>query len=55
MTLSIGYLAASLGPWLGGLLHDVTDAWGATLALLLGVTVLQAVPGVPAARDRTEA
>jgi MFS transporter, CP family, cyanate transporter len=54
MTLSVGYLTASLGPWLGGVLHDATEAWGATLALLLGVTVLQAVPGLPAARDRTE-
>ena len=52
MTLSVGYLTASVGPWLGGVLHDATDAWGATLALLLGVTVLQAVPGVPASRER---
>jgi CP family cyanate transporter-like MFS transporter len=54
MTLSVGYLTASLGPWLGGVLHDATDAWGATLALLLVVTLLQAVPGLPASRDRTE-
>jgi MFS transporter, CP family, cyanate transporter len=54
MTLSIGYLVAALGPWFGGALHDATDAWGATLALLLGVTVLQAVPGLHASRDRTE-
>jgi MFS transporter, CP family, cyanate transporter len=55
MTLSVGYLGASIGPWLGGVLHDATDAWAATLALLLVVTVLQAVPGLPASRDRTEA
>jgi len=54
MTLSIGYLGAAFGPWLGGVLHDATEGWGATLALLLAVTVLQAVPGVPASRDRVE-
>jgi CP family cyanate transporter-like MFS transporter len=54
MTLSVGYLVAAIGPWLGGVLHDATDAWGATLALLLLVTLLQTVPGLPASRDRTE-
>jgi MFS transporter, CP family, cyanate transporter len=52
MTLSVGYLVAALGPWLGGVLHDATDAWEATLVLLLGVTLLQAVPGLPASRGR---
>jgi MFS transporter, CP family, cyanate transporter len=52
MTLSVGYLAAALGPWLAGVLHDVTGGWSATLVLLLAVTVLQGVPGLPAARDR---
>ncbi len=52
MTLSIGYLGAALGPWVAGVLHDATDGWNATLAFLLAVTALQAVPGLPAARDR---
>jgi MFS transporter, CP family, cyanate transporter len=52
MTLSVGYLAASLGPWLAGVLHDASDGWDLTLAFLLAVTVLQIVPGLPAARSR---
>ena len=52
MTLSIGYLTAAIGPWLAGVLHDATGGWGATLAFLLAITLLQAVPGVAACRDR---
>ena len=52
MALSVGYLTAALGPWLAGVLHDVTGGWTATLAFLLAVTLLQLVPGLPAARDR---
>jgi MFS transporter, CP family, cyanate transporter len=52
MTLSIGYLTAAIGPWLAGVLHDATGGWSATLAFLLAVTLLQAVPGVAACRDR---
>ena len=52
MMLSVGYLGASLGPWLAGVLHDATGGWDATLVLLLAVTLLQILPGLPAARDR---
>jgi CP family cyanate transporter-like MFS transporter len=52
MTLSVGYLGAALGPWLGGVLHDVTGGWRATLVFLFAVSVLQFVPGLPASRDR---
>jgi CP family cyanate transporter-like MFS transporter len=52
MALSVGYLTAALGPWLAGVLHDITGGWSATLAFLLAVTVAQLVPGLPAARDR---
>jgi CP family cyanate transporter-like MFS transporter len=53
MTLSIGYLTAAVGPWLAGVLHDATGGWSATLAFLLAITLLQAVPGAAACRDRT--
>jgi CP family cyanate transporter-like MFS transporter len=53
MTLSIGYLTAAVGPWVAGVLHDATDGWSATLAFLLAITLLQAVPGAAACRDRT--
>ena len=53
MTLSVGYLGAAAGPWLAGVLHDATDGWGATLAFLLAVSALQAIPGLAASRART--
>jgi MFS transporter, CP family, cyanate transporter len=52
MMFSIGYLISALGPWIAGALHDATDGWDATLLFLLVVTLLQAAPGIEAARDR---
>jgi MFS transporter, CP family, cyanate transporter len=52
MTLSIGYLTAATGPWLIGAVHDLTSGWTAALGALLGLTLLQLVPGVAAARPR---
>ena len=52
MMLSIGYLGAALGPWIAGVLHDATGGWGATLGFLLGVSLLQFLPGLAASRDR---
>ena len=52
MTLSIGYLTAATGPWLIGAVHDLTSGWTAALGALLGLTLLQLVPGLAAARPR---
>jgi MFS transporter, CP family, cyanate transporter len=52
MTLSIGYLTAATGPWLIGAVHDLTSGWTAALGALLGLTLLQLVPGLAAARSR---
>jgi MFS transporter, CP family, cyanate transporter len=52
MTLSIGYLTAATGPWLIGAVHDLTSEWTAALGALLGLTLLQLVPGLAAARPR---
>jgi CP family cyanate transporter-like MFS transporter len=52
MTLCVGYLGASLGPWIAGVLHDVSGGWTATLAFLVAISAAQLLPGVPAARDR---
>jgi MFS transporter, CP family, cyanate transporter len=52
MTLSIGYLTAATGPWLIGAVHDLTSGWTAALGALLGLTLLQLVPGLVAARPR---
>ena len=50
MTLSIGYLTAATGPWLIGAVHDLSSGWTAALGALLGLTLLQLVPGLAAAR-----
>ena len=52
MMLSIGYLGAALGPWIAGVLHDASGGWGATLGFLLGVSLLQFLPGLAASRNR---
>jgi CP family cyanate transporter-like MFS transporter len=52
MMLSVGYLLASTGPWLLGAAHDLTGSWTAPLLVLLAATLLELVPGIPAARAR---
>jgi MFS transporter, CP family, cyanate transporter len=51
MAQSVGYLLAAVGPFLFGVLRDVTHAWTVPLALLLGVLVCLLVTGLGAARD----
>jgi CP family cyanate transporter-like MFS transporter len=52
MTLCLGYLMASTGPWLLGAVHDIAGGWTAPLVVLLAITLLELLPGLPAARDR---
>jgi MFS transporter, CP family, cyanate transporter len=52
-TQGIGYLIASLGPLLIGLLHTATGGWSVPLAVLLGIAVLQLITGWPSGRART--
>lgn len=52
MTLCVGYLMASTGPWILGAVHDVVGGWTAPLVVLLGITLLELLPGLPAARHR---
>ncbi len=47
-----GYLIASAGPLLLGLLHTATGGWTVPAWLLLGVMSVQLVAGVLAARDK---
>ncbi len=49
----IGYLIASLGPLLIGLLHTATGGWSAPLAVLLGIAVLELITGWLSGRART--
>jgi MFS transporter, CP family, cyanate transporter len=51
MAQSAGYLLAAVGPFLFGVLRDVTHAWTVPLALLFAVSVCLLITGVGAARD----
>ena len=47
---SVGYLLASTGPLMLGLLHSATGGWGIPFALLLAICVFELVTGVLAGR-----
>ena len=51
MAQSVGYLLAAGGPFLFGLLRDVTHAWTVPLTLLVAVAVCLLITGLGAARD----
>lgn len=53
MTLCVGYLVAATGPWLLGAVHDLSRGWSWPLLVLLAVTLLELLPGLPACRGRT--
>lgn len=53
MSQSIGYLLASTGPFLFGLLHDITHGWQVPLAMLPIIGLVQAAFGIGAGRNRT--
>lgn len=50
MTLSVGYLLAAIGPWLLGAVHGLAGGWTVGLAVLLGMALLQLLPGALATR-----
>jgi CP family cyanate transporter-like MFS transporter len=52
MTLCVGYLVASSGPWLLGAVHDLSGNWTAPVLVLLAITLAELVPGIPATRAR---
>ncbi|MEC3981187.1 CynX/NimT family MFS transporter [Amycolatopsis sp. H20-H5] len=52
MAQGFGYLLAAVGPFLFGLLHDVTGGWTVPWLLMLGVFVAQMVMGALAGRPR---
>jgi MFS transporter, CP family, cyanate transporter len=53
MAQGFGYLLASTGPLLVGLLHDATGAWTLSLLVLIAALVAQLIAGVAAGRPRT--
>lgn len=52
MSFSLGYFIAAAGPWLLAAVHDVSGSWNVGLAALLGLTLLQLVPGIGATAPR---
>lgn len=52
MAQGFGYLIASTGPFLFGLLHDVSHGWTVPFILFLVVYAVQVVAGVVAGRNR---
>lgn len=50
MAQGLGYLLATTGPLVFGLLHDLSGGWTASLAVLLAVIVAQTVAGAFAGR-----
>ena len=52
MSLCVGYIVAATGPWVLGAAHDLTGGWTVALMALAAITVLELVPGLPAARAR---
>lgn len=49
---SFGYLIASVGPFLFGVVHDLTGGWTVSLWLLMGLVVVHLGFGLAAARTR---
>lgn len=52
MVQSIGYLTASVGPFLFDLFHDLTQGWTTPLLLLIVTSILMFGLGLGAARTR---
>jgi len=53
LTLSAGYLLASVGPTLLGLARDVSGGWTVPLIALIAITLAELVPGWKATSDWT--
>lgn len=51
MAQSVGYLLASFGPIIFGLLHDITDNWTLPLIILIAIAVICLFAGLGASRD----
>lgn len=51
-TQGVGYVSASLGPLLVGLLYEVSGGWLAPIGFLIGALVLQTIAGLIMARPR---
>jgi MFS transporter, CP family, cyanate transporter len=53
MSQSVGYTVAAAGPFLLGLLHDLSGGWAVPLGLVIGLHGVQLLVGLGAGRDVT--
>ncbi|CAM05160.1 CP family cyanate transporter-like MFS transporter [Saccharopolyspora erythraea NRRL 2338] len=53
MSQSFGYLIASVGPFMFGVMHDLTGGWTASLVIVLAIVLVQGCIGIIAGRPRT--
>lgn len=49
---SIGYLIAATGPFIVGMIYDLTQVWNYALALLILIGILKLIMGIDVGRDR---
>ncbi|WP_341777583.1 MFS transporter [Macrococcus brunensis] len=49
---SVGYLIASIGPFMMGYLHDITDSWTSGIILLFVMVVIFMITGIYAGSNR---
>ncbi|WP_423358637.1 CynX/NimT family MFS transporter [Pseudomonas citronellolis] len=52
MAQGVGYTLAALGPFLVGLVHDLSDGWNAVGAIFVAISLGALVAGLGAGRDR---
>ncbi len=52
MAQSIGYLLAATGPTVMGKLHDISGSWGSVLMVIASLSLIMAINGALAGRDR---
>ncbi len=49
---SIGYFIAATGPFIVGLIYDITEVWNYAIILLLVLAILKLIMGLPVGKDR---
>ncbi|MFB9057794.1 CynX/NimT family MFS transporter [Mariniflexile ostreae] len=49
---SIGYFIAATGPFIVGMIYDLTQVWNYALILLMGIAIIKLVMGIAVGKDR---
>lgn len=49
---SIGYLIAATGPFIVGMIYDLTQVWNYALGLLVAIAIIKLVMGIDVGKDR---